>query len=675
MGQVSRKLKKYIFGIALGIALMCGTKSHAQYNREYFFWVGRSCMMNNDYQEAIRTLNTLLRFDEDAFEGYFLRGIAKYNLDDLLGAEADFSTAIRLNPVYTQAYTYRAITRSRLGNYDDALQDFREAIDLRPDLPGPYYSRGVTRLLNQQFKEAIDDFDKFIRQENKVADAFICRGLSYLHLKDTVRAYDNFNTAIRTNRENPSGYNRRGGLYMEQKRFAEAEADFNKAIECDSAYLLSYFNRALVYSDTNRPMLALADFDKVIQLDSTNSLTYFNRAMLRTQIGDYNRALDDYDKVALYSPNNVLVYYNRAGVYAQLGELEKAVADYSSAIKLYPDFANAYLNRSALRYALHNPKAAKRDEEIAQRKIAEYKSHLKDSTYSIYADTTQRMDKLLAFDNQFTNNYFDRISEQPSLGRSNMRLLPLFRFTLMQPDTSRIEASNRYTLQRVKDFEKKLDNPYLVLSNRPTNIDADSLAMLDSRYAEILCQNPRDWLLQVQYAISQSLIRQFTNSVGAYSSAIADNAANPFLYFNRAVTRAEMIDFISGLDNPYQRISIDSDPANKLTNTHTRTYNYDEAIADLDKTLRLFPNFAEAYYNRGTLLALSGKLPEAFEDFSRAIELNPLFAEAFYNRGMTQIYMKDTRKGCLDLSKAGELGITSAYEILKRYTGEHTEAF
>ena len=93
---MSRKMRKYILGIALAAALMCGTKSYAQYNREYFFWVGRSCMMNNDYQEAIRTLNTLLRFDENAFEGYFLRGIAKYNLDDLLGAEADFSTAIRM---------------------------------------------------------------------------------------------------------------------------------------------------------------------------------------------------------------------------------------------------------------------------------------------------------------------------------------------------------------------------------------------------------------------------------------------------------------------------------------------------------------------------------------------------------------------------------------------------
>ena len=67
------------------------------------------------------------------------------------------------------------------------------------------------------------------------------------------------------------------------------------------------------------------------------------------------------------------------------------------------------------------------------------------------------------------------------------------------------------------------------------------------------------------------------------------------------------------------------------------------------------------------LLALSGSLPEAYEDYSKAIELNPAFAEAYYNRGIIQIFMKDTRKGCLDISKAGELGILEAYEVLKRY--------
>ena len=417
-------------------------------------------------------------------------------------------------------------------------------------------------------------------------------------------------------------------------------------------------------------MLALADFDRILELDSTNSFTYFNRAILRSQIGDYNRALEDFDHVVFYSPGNVQVYYLRALLKTQLGDLEGAEQDYTRAIELYPDFANAYLNRSALRYALRNPKEARRDEEIGQKKIAEYKAHLQDSTYSIYADSL-RMSKLLSFDNQFTNNFFDHVSEQSNVGQVRERLLSLFRFSLMQPDSNRLVAVNHYTKQRVEDFKKRIDNPYLVLTNLPTNLSADSLGMLDRQYAEALRLNPGNWQLEVQHGITQSLIRQFTNSVSDYSSAISKNPTNPFLYFNRAVTRAEMVDFISSLDNPYQRISVDSDPANKLNINAARNYTYDESIEDLNQTIRYFPDFAEAYYNRGTLLALSGKLPEAFDDFTKAIELNPQFAEAYFNRGMVQIYMKDTRKGCLDLSKAGELGITSAYEILKRYTGDN----
>ena len=35
--------------------------------------------------------------------------------------------------------------------------------------------------------------------------------------------------------------------------------------------------------------------------------------------------------------------------------------------------------------------------------------------------------------------------------------------------------------------------------------------------------------------------------------------------------------------------------------------------------------------------------------------------------GLVQIYMKDTRKGLLDISKAGELGIPDAYAVLRLY--------
>ncbi len=70
----------------------------AQYNREYFFWVGRKCMMNKDYQEAIRTLNILLRADPEAYEGYFWRGIAKYQLNDPMPTSPSPSKRIPSSP-------------------------------------------------------------------------------------------------------------------------------------------------------------------------------------------------------------------------------------------------------------------------------------------------------------------------------------------------------------------------------------------------------------------------------------------------------------------------------------------------------------------------------------------------------------------------------------------------
>lgn len=650
--------RKIILLILCSIAL-CGGDLSAQLNKQYFYYVGRSFLIDNRYKEAIETLNVLLRVDSEAYEAFFLRGIAKYNLDDLLGAEQDFSKAIELNPVFTTAFQYRAITRSRLGNYDDALHDFQEAVDLRPDLPGPYYSRGVTYLLSQQFEKAIDDFNRFIRFDNKVPDAYINRGTSYLFLKDTLSASQNFDLAIQTNREYPEGYVRRGALRLSQNRLQEALDDFDAAIKCDSTYMVPYFNRALTYNRLDRPTQAIADFDRVVELDPKQSQAYFNRAIVRNQIGDNDRALEDYNRVALLSPENVLVYYNRAGLYYQLGRMEESVKDYSKAIELYPDFANAYLNRAAARYLLRDVKGAERDRTVAERKIANYRSHLKDSTSSVWADTSQKFNKLLAFDSKFSAASIDQLSEQ----NDNITLRPLYRFTMINPTQSTESLPDRYYSQRVEDFKARLDDPLFDITCQPSDITTDSLIAYDSRFAL-----SDDWLSLFKRGITQSLIRQYTNAITTYTAAVALNPTNPFLYINRSTTQAEMIDFISSIDNSYQRITIESDPVARLRNNSSRVYNYDEAIADLNKAAKLMPDLAYIYYNRGGLLALSGKFPEAFDDYSKAIELNPSFAEAYFNRGLVQIYMKDTKKGCLDVSKAGELGIKEAYTVLKRYT-------
>lgn len=656
-------MRKFI-GAILFLFCMFADNAGAQVNKQYFVWVGRDMVMDSRYREAIETLNILLRADPDAYEGYFWRGIAKYHLDDLLGAERDFTLTLAKNPVYTNAYQFRALTRSRLGNYDDAMKDFDEAIELRPDYPAPYYSRGVTNILTGRYREAVDDFNMYMRFNQRDADAYANRGTAYLHLQDTVAAYEDFGRAIRTNREYPRGYLERGSLYMEQGRYDEVLADFDTAVRCDTSYIPAYFSRAMVYYRKHNLQAALADFDRVLELDPTSSVTYFNRALVRTETGDYNRALEDYDQVAAYSPGNVIVYYNRAGLRFRLGELQGALEDYDRAIELYPDFANAYLGRASVKYLLRDSEGAERDRSVAERKIAEYRARLEGESEVSFADTSRQFDKLLSFDTQLS----DGPVRNTAMGtKERITLRPSYGFTLR----SDAEPGRGLILHpgeaEAEEFIASLGDASVVFGCEGSDMAAAALVRKDEAVSADIAANGSRWQAYFMRGMTQALLKQYTNAVGALSTAITLSPRNPFLYIARSAVQAEMTDFISSMDNGYSRISPESDRSARMRDA-ARTYDYDEAISDLNKAAKLNPNLPCIYYNRGNLFALSGRFPEAFEEYSHAIALDPGLAEAYFNRGLVQIYMKDTRKGLLDISKAGELGIGEAYDLLRLYS-------
>ena len=89
--------------------------------------------------------------------------------------------------------------------------------------------------------------------------------------------------------------------------------------------------------------------------------------------------------------------------------------------------------------------------------------------------------------------------------------------------------------------------------------------------------------------------------------------------------------------------------------------------ADLDRVVELKPDFAYAYFNRANVSAKLNDFKSAIVDYTRAIELNDSFAEAYYNRGLAKIYTSATDGGVADLSKAGELGMYHAYNVIKRF--------
>ena len=259
---------------------------------------------------------------------------------------------------------------------------------------------------------------------------------------------------------------------------------------------------------------------------------------------------------------------------------------------------------------------------------------------------------------------------QISSGSSDIELLGLFKFSLRSDDSLHRSVPNfsgLYHSDQAELFVRQVGIPTLRWTNQGSTLVPDSLASLDRGFADSLAHGDDSWQIHFKRALTQSLIKQYTNAITSYTTAIDRAPKNAFLYMNRSTTQSEMIDFISSLDDGFQRISVESDPVSRLNNRTRRVYSYTEAIDDLSRAAQLMPDFAYIYYNRGNLYCRSGRLAEALEDYTRAIELDPRLGEAYYNRGLVQIYLEDTHKGCLDMSKAGELGIEQAYKVLQVY--------
>ena len=76
------------------------------------------------------------------------------------------------------------------------------------------------------------------------------------------------------------------------------------------------------------------------------------------------------------------------------------------------------------------------------------------------------------------------------------------------------------------------------------------------------------------------------------------------------------------------------------------------AIEDYDEAIRVNPNDAVAYFNRGNAYHSLNKKKRAIEDYDQAIRLNPEYADAYHNRGTTYRDLGQFRRAIEDYDQA-----------------------
>lgn len=493
---------------------------------------------------------------------------------------------------------------------------------------------------------------------------------------------EDYNRAIKLDRFDPEGYIRRGRVYALRKDYKDAIGDMDKAIGLDTTNTFAYFNRALMYYDQNNYNAAMSDLNRVLRDEPGNALTLYNRSLINAQVGNMEEALADMDHVININPENVLAYYNRASYFVRMGRWLDALDDYDKAIELYPDFAKAYLNRSYVKNMLGRAKSSKQDYDIAQKKVQEYRAKNASEAGS-FADTTKKYSALIALDADFAKKDFD--NELLQNRDINIRLKSLYKFSLAaRRDNQNVALRHRYENPLIDQFIS--DSPVMMtVSNSDSlvkpvfahGIDASIYgdSYLSAGNPNSLSEADRAFirgLYDVQSKQYTSALNQFDTAVNAESDGKYSEYYKAFYYLNRGVLRAEMIDFISSIENNVQTLTMDDKGTTRarVRDQVSRTYDYSEAIDDMLAADRLLPGVPYIYFNLGNLYCLSSKFVESVDSYTKAISVYPYMGDAYFNRGLVLIYLKDKEKGCIDLSRAGELGVSDAYSVISKYCEE-----
>ena len=86
-----------------------------------------------------------------------------------------------------------------------------------------------------------------------------------------------------------------------------------------------------------------------------------------------------------------------------------------------------------------------------------------------------------------------------------------------------------------------------------------------------------------------------------------------------------------------------------------RQQDRQNALADLDRAIKLQPNFVDAYNNRGIIKGAMGDTTGAIADYTRAIAIEPKYFEAYANRGFARLSSGDKTGAAADLQIANQL--------------------
>ena len=668
--------RRYIVILCLLFFVLCPAK--AQFNTDRITAIGRNALYFEDYVLSIQYFNQVIRLKPYLSEPYFYRAVAKIQLEDYQGALRDCNAALERNPFSPGCYYARGYIYRELGQLDLAEKDYSEALRFAPENRTYLLLRADTRALRKNYDGALEDINLLLKREPQSATIWSERGRINMQQSDTLAALEAFTRASEYDRLNPAAWSALGVTNLMLNREDEAYVQLTQAINLGSKWAGDYINRGIIHYHRHNYRGALADYDKAVQLAPREADSYYNRGVMRQEVGDYNNALADLNRAIELAPERTEMRYQRGIVQMQLRQWKQVVNNMDTLIARYPYFLPAYYMAAQAKTQLGDQAGAfryrQKAQQLEERKESIQRQQAQPNTDLLIAEAQpQKKDNRKEFSTRLAQGQQEPTEEEQKYdSETRGTVQKRYQDVINEPNIGlgyysqdlSLRSTNYYhaivddlNRQQVLPAALRFTGQELALTAELVDFHFSEIARLSLQIDRLISEENAVALSYTYFAraIEFAIVQDYTSAIDDCTRALQLSTLNAplstIITFCRANWRYRLLE--------YQQSTGEQEA--------TKTIDFEIMLRDYDQVLRLQPDFAFALYNKANILCAQHEWQTAINYYTQAISLDGDFAEAYFNRGLTYVYIGENEKGLTDLSKAGELGIYQAYNLITRF--------
>lgn len=559
-------------------------------------------------------------------ENVMMMGRSALYYDDYVTALNYFNRVLEARPTSADAYYLRAVAKFSLEDYGGAEIDLSKAIDYNPFKNNFYQLRGLCRIHNQHLKEAIDDYTHSLREDPDNQGVCYNRTLCYMELKDYPTAMIEAKRIVKKWPSFSSGYLLLAQTQLALKDTSTAFNNIDTLLTLDGSDARAWSFKGRYALEKNQTSLADSFLTLAIKYQPQQADNYLLRAQARHSLYKYGLALSDYDEVLRLVPHHFVAHYNRGLLRTFVGDDNRAIDDFNFVITKEPDNTLAIYNRAQLYERIGDFKNAEAD---YSRLLRTYPTFL----YGYVARARCR---------RHIGNLKGALADETYVQRHSMDLL--------------FAPQKKHPLKKVRKRSEHALEQYQQLIEGSDEI---SPTYMSEFAGKVQNRKTERVFLPMFSVVRDVLIQGYRGEIFTPLSLqlkdlhyiVASNETPPL--------SADELGTLINVQEAEGKALLLSQQAREAATPQM-------AFELLETALKLQPHAAYLHYNKGCILAQMGNQEQSLLAFDQALRLDPQMPEAYYNRAVINLFKQEHIKAIPDLSKAGELGIFRAYNLLKQ---------